>query len=38
MPMTPATFAKTIERASITADFKFKMHPHKLRLACAAHS
>ncbi len=34
---TPAGFAKMVERAGIEAGFKFKVHPHQLRHACAAH-
>ena len=36
-PFTPAGFAKIVERAGIAAGFKFKVHPHQLRHACAAH-
>ena len=36
-PFTPAGFAKMVERAGIAAGFKFKVHPHQLRHACAAH-
>jgi len=34
---TPAGFAKLVERAGVAAGFKFKVHPHQLRHACAAH-
>jgi integrase len=34
---TTAGFAKMIERAGIKAGFKFKVHPHQLRHACASH-
>lgn len=34
---TPAGFAKMVERAGVAARFKFKVHPHQLRHACAAH-
>lgn len=34
---TPAGFARMVERAGIAAGFKFKVHPHQLRHACAAH-
>jgi integrase len=34
---TPAGFAKMVERAGIKAGFKFKVHPHQLRHACASH-
>jgi len=34
---TPAGFAKLVERAGIKAGFKFKVHPHQLRHACASH-
>ena len=32
-----AGFAKMVERAGKAAGFKFKVHPHQLRHACAAH-
>jgi site-specific recombinase XerD len=34
---TPAGFAKMVERAGVKAGFKFKVHPHQLRHACASH-
>jgi integrase len=34
---TTAGFAKMVERAGIKAGFKFKVHPHQLRHACASH-
>ena len=34
---TPAGFAKMVERAGRKAGFKFKVHPHQLRHACASH-
>jgi type 1 fimbriae regulatory protein FimB/type 1 fimbriae regulatory protein FimE len=34
---TPGGFAKMVERAGVAAGFKFKVHPHQLRHACAGH-
>lgn len=34
---TPAGFAKMVARAGVAAGLKFKVHPHQLRHACAAH-
>jgi type 1 fimbriae regulatory protein FimB/type 1 fimbriae regulatory protein FimE len=36
-PFKPGGFAKIMERAGRAAGFKFKVHPHQLRHACAAH-
>jgi integrase len=33
-PMTPAGFARMLERAGEEADFPFKLHPHMLRHSC----
>lgn len=36
-PFTTAGFAKLVDRAARKAGFKFKVHPHQLRHACASH-